>query len=117
MPPMPMPGFHGHYIGPPTYVVRAPSIKCTEEKTKSQDELLINTLKLLTTFLPGPDSPSGPIEEIRLYRLSFLFDRIAELLRNDSIIDITQRKKLYSEVFTFVEVSPETGIEFNWDTH
>jgi hypothetical protein len=111
--PPPMPGFHGHYIGPPTYVVRAPSIKSTEEKTKSQDQLLINTLKLLSTFLPGHGSPSGPVEEMRLYRLSFLFDKIAELLRNDSIIDITQRKELYSEVLKFVQVSSESGIRFN----
>lgn len=102
--PMPMPAYYGQYVAP-SYMVREQNFKAKEEKTKSQDHLLINTLKLLITFLPGVGSPSGPIEEIRLYRLSFLFDKIAELLRNDSIIDITQRKDLYTEVFKFVQVS------------
>jgi hypothetical protein len=105
--PMPMPAFYGQYV-PPSYMAREQNVKVKEEKTKSQDQLLIDTLKLLITFLPGVGSPSGPIEEIRLYRLSFLFDKIAELLRNDSIIDITQRKDLYTEVFNFVQVSPVT---------
>ncbi|KAE9366105.1 hypothetical protein N431DRAFT_472666 [Stipitochalara longipes BDJ] len=99
---MPMPGFFGQYVAP-TYVARDHKVKSREEKTKSEDKLLINTLKLLTTFFPGPGSPSGPTEEIRIYRLSFLFDKIAELLRNDSIIDIAQRKDLYTEVLSFVQ--------------
>lgn len=102
-----MPAYYGQYVAP-SYMSREQNVKVKEEKTKSQDQLLINTLKLLITFLPGVGSPSGPIEEIRLYRLSFLFDKIAELLRNDSIIDITQRKELYTEVFNFVQVSPVT---------
>lgn len=103
--PMPMPAYYGQYVAP-SYMSREQNVKVKEEKTKSQDQLLISTLKLLITFLPGVGSPSGPIEEIRLYRLSFLFDKITELLRNDSIIDITQRKDLYTEVFNFVQVSP-----------
>lgn len=114
---MPMPGFYGQYVSAPAYTARDHKVKSKEEKSKSQDKLLINTLKLLVTFLPGPGSPSGPIEEIRFYRLSFLFDKIAELLRNDSIIDITQRKELYTEVFAFVQVSPMTRIGFKWGCH
>jgi len=121
---MPMPGslsYGQQYLANPPYLlgppqVRGHTVKSRKEKTKTQDQLLINTLKLLTTFLPSPHSPTGPVEEIRLYRLSFLFDRIAELLRNDSVIDITQRKELYTEVFTFVQVSPLTGTRLNWDT-
>jgi len=100
---MPMPGFFGQYV-PPTFVARDHKVKSREEKTKCEDKVLVDTLKLLATFLPGPGSPTGPMEEIRIYRLSFLFDKIAELLRNDSIIDITQRKDLYTEVLIFVQV-------------
>jgi hypothetical protein len=111
---MPMPGYYGQYVVP-SYISRDQKVKSLEEKTKTQDLLLINTLKLLITFLPGPGSPAAPIEEIRLYRLTFLIDRIAELLRNDSIIDITQRKDLYTEVFKFVQVSPEINMELKWE--
>jgi hypothetical protein len=111
--PMPMPGFFGqHQHVLPAYITRTDhKVKSREEKAKSEDDLLIRTLKLLITFFPGPDSPSGPTEEIRIYRLSFLFDKIAELLRNDSIIDITQRKDLYTEVLTFVQVSLHVSLE------
>ena len=104
---VPMPGFFGQYV-PPTFVARDHKVKSREEKSKSEDKLLVDTLKLLAPFFPGPGAPTGPMEEIRIYRLSFLIDRIAELLRNDSIIDITQRKDLYTEVLIFVQVSLES---------
>jgi hypothetical protein len=110
---MPIPGYYGQYMAP-TYVVRDQRTKVREEKTKSQDKLLIDTLKLLAAFFPGSSSPDGPLEEIRLYRLSFLFDRIAALLRNDAIIDITLRKELYAEVLTFVQVSRRIRVDFDF---
>jgi hypothetical protein len=113
---MQMPGFYSQYIAP-SYMARDLKVKSLEEKTKKLDQVLINTLKLLVTFFPGPGSPSSANEEIRIYRLSFLFDKIAELLRNDSVIDITQRKDLYTQVFTFVQVSPRYNMELNEDTH
>jgi hypothetical protein len=108
---VPVPLYYGQYIAP-THIARDQKAKSREEKIKSHDKLLVNTLKLLVAFFPSTDSPSGPLEEGRLYRLSFLFDRVAELLRNDSIIDITLRKELYTQVFMFVQVSPGTGIKF-----
>lgn len=110
---MPIPGYYGQYMAP-TYIVRDQKAKVREEKTKSQDKLLIDTMKLLVAFFPGSGLPDGPLEEIRLYRLSFLFDRIAELFRNDAIIDITLRKELYTQVFTFVEVSPKARMHLEF---
>jgi hypothetical protein len=36
-----------------------------------------------------------------MLRLSCLFDRITELIRNDSITDITERSELFTEVVVF----------------
>jgi hypothetical protein len=105
---VPVPLYYG-YIAP-NHTVRDQKAKSREEKAKSQDKLLCDTLKLLVAFFPGAGSPPGPHQEVALYRLSFLFDRIAELLRNDSIIDLTMRKDLYKEVFTFVQVSLSGGV-------
>lgn len=38
-----------------------------------------------------------------MLRLSSLFDRITELIRNDSITDITERGELFTEVIAFAQ--------------
>lgn len=38
-----------------------------------------------------------------MLRLSSLFDRITELIRNDSITDITERGELFTEVIEFAQ--------------
>lgn len=113
-----VPAFYAQYVVAPQ-IAQNENMKSREEKTRSQRKMMIETLKLLMGFLPDqdPHTPTGPVEEIRLYRLSSLFDRIAELLRNDSIIDITQRKELYLQVFTFVQVSFNLcfGMGLDWE--
>lgn len=42
-------------------------------------------------------------EELAMFRISTLFDHITELIRNDSITDITERSELFMEVITFAQ--------------
>jgi baculoviral IAP repeat-containing protein 6 len=51
-------------------------------------------IQLLTPFLPS--LATDATEEYHMLRLSFLIDRITDLIRNDSISDITDRIDLYS---------------------
>lgn len=37
------------------------------------------------------------------FRASLIFDRVCALIRNDSILDLTQRSHLYEELFSFIE--------------
>lgn len=73
-----------------------------EEKKHEKDTLMIETLQLLGPCLP--DVSSDAIVESHLFRLSFLFDIIAELIRNDSISDVIDRASLYMEVIKFVKL-------------
>lgn len=64
--------------------------------------MMIQTLQLLGACLPDASSPA--YAEMNLFRLSFLFDRITDLIRNDSISDVTERSSLYMEVIAFVKL-------------
>jgi hypothetical protein len=57
--------------------------------------------QLLTSFLPTPSAEAT--EELHMLRLSCLFDRVTELIRNDSMTDITERSELFTEVITFAQ--------------
>lgn len=63
---------------------------------------MVETLQLLGQCLPHVSSPA--ISESNLFRLSMLFDRITDLIRNDSIADVTERVALYMEVIAFVRL-------------
>ncbi|RDW76134.1 hypothetical protein BP5796_06955 [Coleophoma crateriformis] len=68
-----------------------------------EDTLISSTLRHITALLVNPKK--GPIsfrpEELFLFRLSFLLDRVCDLLRNDSIVDITNRSDTYRQAFVF----------------
>jgi hypothetical protein len=73
-----------------------------EDEKIGKDVFMIQTLQLLGPSLPDISSPATV--EKTLFRLSFLFDSIAELIRNDSISDVMERADLYMEVITFVKL-------------
>ncbi|KAL2068951.1 hypothetical protein VTL71DRAFT_15289 [Oculimacula yallundae] len=70
------------------------------EQNASQDDLLMDTVKILGACLPDTDSDTTI--EMDLFRLSILFDKITQLIRNDSIVDITERLGVYQATAKFV---------------
>lgn len=75
---------------------------------------MIETLRLMGTCLPDASSPA--VVESNLFRLGMLFDHITDLIRNDSISDVTERAELYMEVIDFVKAVADipalTGLLF-----
>ena len=91
--------------GPPVYLngqsrFESSSSKDTEED-ESPDTWMTTTLALLTAMLTSTTLDSAT-DELLLFRLSFLLDRVTDLMRNDSISELTQRRDLYDAVFSFV---------------
>lgn len=71
------------------------------------DKYMAQLLQLLTAFLPITDSKrtfdrQPPAELFSLFRVSLLFGMTTELMRNDSIADMTKRNQLYRAVLTFI---------------
>ncbi len=75
-------------------------LKDTDEENAA-DKLMIETLRLLVPSLASADNLTE--EELSLISLSFLLDRLSDLLRNDSIEDMTSRSDLYLEAFSFLQ--------------
>jgi hypothetical protein len=67
------------------------------------DQPIRDILKILPLFLPSPKSKPAPAL-VAMLRLSFLLDRLATLIANDSITNMTQRKDLYHAVYAFLTV-------------
>lgn len=67
----------------------------------SQDFLTIDTVKLLNACLPDLDSDTSM--ELTMLRLSSLLDKATQMIRNDSIVDITQRFDVYQAITGFIE--------------
>jgi hypothetical protein len=65
------------------------------------DKPMTDILKILPPFLPSSSSKPAP-ELFAMFRLSLLIDRLAELIRNDSVTDMTKRKDLYHAAFAFL---------------
>ncbi len=86
-------GFNGNYAS-------TTILKDTDEENAA-DKLMIETLRLLTPSLTPAASVTD--EEFSLISLSFLLDRLSDLLRNDSIEDMTTRSDLYLEAFLFLQ--------------
>ncbi|MCJ1373288.1 hypothetical protein MMC20_004516 [Loxospora ochrophaea] len=71
-----------------------------DSKTDHVTKLILGLLAQLLNLVDGKPAPQGLSEMIEL---SLLQDRVAQLLRNDSIQDVAKRGKLYSSVLDFVE--------------
>lgn len=71
------------------------------------DRLMTQLFQLLTAFLPSVDSGSysktqSHAELWSFFRISLLLGRVTELVRNDSITDMTKRSQLYRSMLAFV---------------
>lgn len=72
------------------------------------DDITTLTLKILTASIPSEGISDTILDELTcLFRYSLLFDRLAGLIRNDSIADLVERKDLYGSVFSFLEAISE----------
>lgn len=81
--------------------------RSADEKT---DDLLRQILSFLCVLLPSASAKEGfkfneaPPKALKaMLQLSLLLDKLAELLRNDSIDDLTKRSNLYFASFKFAE--------------
>ena len=73
------------------------------KKTDDQTDDTTQTLfKLVTELLPLRERQSSPEGLCEMIELSFFQDRAAQLLRNDSLTDISKRGKLYHSLLAFV---------------
>lgn len=83
-----------------------PAAKFVDPELEKPDDLTVLTLKLITALLPDARSRDSNLlcrEILCLFRYSLLFDCLAELIRNDSIADMVERRELYAIAFTFLE--------------
>lgn len=88
---------------PSPFENQTPSDAKTPEPEYQEDALINSTLRHITALLIDrkKDTANVQPEELFLFRLSFLIDRVCDLLRNDSIVDITERSDTYRQVFVF----------------
>ena len=73
------------------------------KKTDDQTDDTTQTLfRLVTELLPLRERQSSPEGLCEMIELSFFQDRAAQLLRNDSLTDISKREKLYHSLLALV---------------
>ncbi|KAH7336439.1 hypothetical protein BKA65DRAFT_553089 [Rhexocercosporidium sp. MPI-PUGE-AT-0058] len=89
--------FAGHPAGLPFGAEKDVDIL---DENASQDQLLADTVKILGACLPSTDSDTTI--ELDMFRLGMLFDKIIQLIRNDSIVDITERLEVYQAIAGFI---------------
>ncbi|KAK2629887.1 hypothetical protein QTJ16_000707 [Diplocarpon rosae] len=71
------------------------------DEQMTQDFLTSDTCRLLGVCLP--DQNSEAVIELNMLRMSTLLDTVTEMVRNDSIVDITERFDVYQGVVAFIE--------------
>ncbi|MCJ1394315.1 hypothetical protein MMC18_007193 [Xylographa bjoerkii] len=74
--------------------------KKTDDQT---DDTTQSLFSLVTELLPLRERQNSPEGLSEMIELSFFQDRAAQLLRNDSLTDISKRGKLYHSLLAFVE--------------
>ncbi|KAL5317694.1 hypothetical protein ACEPPN_014792 [Leptodophora sp. 'Broadleaf-Isolate-01'] len=89
--------FTGHHAGLPLLAEKDLDLL---DDNASQDRLLADTVKILGACLPPMDSDTTI--ELDMFRLGILFDKIIQLIRNDSIVDITDRLDVYQAIAGFI---------------
>ncbi|KAI9873636.1 MAG: hypothetical protein M1830_010767 [Pleopsidium flavum] len=94
-----------------TFAGIGPSMKGFRSADEKTDALLRQILSFLCKLLPCASNEAvsrfdntPPTTLISVLQLSLLLDKLAELLRNDSINDLTKRSSLYFAAFRFAEV-------------
>ncbi|KAF3491950.1 uncharacterized protein GIQ15_01467 [Arthroderma uncinatum] len=86
--------------GPPPGSLHTPlQFQGADKKT---DEFVGKVFDFVSELIPGPANKNLPPELHGMLRLGLLLDKVAELLRNDSLDDVTKRAHVYSNVFDLV---------------
>ena len=97
------------YGGGGSYDRRA-QIALQDAPEDQKDKIIADVLAVLTELLPIPGfSPPSwnmnpPPLLVEVLRASAILDKVAELLRNDSIDNVTKRHYLYRRVLSFVRI-------------
>ena len=83
-----------------------PTSSFVDVEEEGPDELTIRVLKLVTALIPTAatvEDYTMVTELTLLLPSSYLFDYLAELVRNDSITDLVTRRNLYTAAFGLLE--------------
>lgn len=103
--------FHGAGVTLDGRVVTPPKTAEPKSAADPDDELTMTVMAVLAAILPTPwgTTPSlfdyQPHAVLRsMFLRSSLLDKVAELLRNDSLEDATSRYALYDGLFNFIRV-------------
>jgi len=99
---------------PPARPVQHTSESMSELTEKLSDTNITKIIRKLIPVLPkasGDFDPDTALPELILFRLSIFFDRVASLVRNDSISNMVERSELYYVIFEFLDkVSKTPGL-------
>ncbi|KAL9607510.1 MAG: hypothetical protein Q9167_007577, partial [Letrouitia subvulpina] len=85
----------------PSGISQALDFEQTDDDT---DDLTERIIRLMIALLPKPDTEAEQeaVAIASMLELSLLQDRVGQLLRNDSLRNVTKRSALYFEAFEFV---------------
>ncbi|PGH36803.1 hypothetical protein GX50_00260 [[Emmonsia] crescens] len=90
-----------YYSGPPPAVLeRAIEFKSEDEKMDGVTEMMSD---IVTELIPTWNNKNLPPELHAMLQLTMLIDRVTDLLRNDSIEEVSKRAGVYSSVLHFVQ--------------
>jgi baculoviral IAP repeat-containing protein 6 len=78
---------------------RAVEFEASDGKT---DDMATLVLQLVVEMIPSKKNRNLPVELHGMLLLSLLIDKVAELLRNDSLEDVSKRPRLYNACLFFV---------------
>jgi baculoviral IAP repeat-containing protein 6 len=78
---------------------RAIEFEASDGKT---DDMTTLVLQLVSEMIPTKKNRNLPVELHGMLLLSLLIDKVAELLRNDSLEDVSKRHRLYNACLYFV---------------
>ncbi|KAK2829910.1 hypothetical protein FQN49_007134 [Arthroderma sp. PD_2] len=84
---------------PPASLDRPLRFQGADKKT---DEFVGKIFDFVSVMIPGPANKNLPPELHGMLQLGLLLDKVAELLRNDSLDDVTRREHVYKNVFNLV---------------
>ncbi|GAA5879634.1 hypothetical protein JCM1840_000594 [Sporobolomyces johnsonii] len=106
-------GFAYHLAHCAAAAPAAPPKKVENQHEMAQDKLYLSALKILAPLLPQPDSPAATMYDFvphstlpALLSVSTLPDLLANLLRNDSVLEWQRRSDVY---FAMLEVLQALG--------
>ncbi|EZF26745.1 hypothetical protein H112_01257 [Trichophyton rubrum D6] len=69
---------------------------------EKEDEFAAKVFDFVSRMIPGPTSKNLPSELHAMLQLGLLLDKVADLLRNDSLDDVMKRSHVYKAAFGLV---------------